>query len=271
MRLAVVQMTVSDGGPPVNLERAQRLIRGAPGASLYLLPELWTTGYDHASWAASAMAETPRVVAAMSQLAAEIGAWIGGSMISAGDGGLANRFWLLGPAGECVVYDKAHLFPPLDEPRRLVAGKERVRTSIAGWTAALSLCYDLRFPEMYRHDATAGAELFLVAAEWPSARAPALRILAQARALENHAYLALANRVGVAADGLDFGGGSAIIDPSGTVIADAGPGIDRVIVADLCPEIVALARQALPILSSRVAAVDNPPPMDSASHSATMI
>ena len=257
LRVGVVQMEIADGLAQRNLDRAVALIHAAPHADLYLLPELWSTGYAHAAWRRSAETETPALVEALQRLSTERGARIAGSMISLDEQGrLTNRLWLFAPDGRApATYDKGHLFSPLQEDRYLAAGTRRVRVDIDGWTAALSICFDLRFPEMYRGDALDGANLFLVVAEWPAARSSALRVLARARAIENHAFLALCNRCGVAADGMAFGGGSALFAPDGSVVADAGSH-EQVLVGTLDPQAVAAARTLAPVLELRRAGLD---------------
>jgi predicted amidohydrolase len=257
LRVGLVQMEIADGRAQSNLERAVALIRGAPEADLYLLPELWSTGYAHATWRSSAETDTPALCEALQRLSTERGARIAGSMISLDEEGqLVNRLWLFAPDSRApTTYDKGHLFSPLQEDRYLAAGTRRVRVAIDGWTAALSICFDLRFPEMYRRDALEGANLFLVVAEWPAVRASALRVLARARAIENDAFLALCNRPGVAADGLAFGGGSAVFAPDGSVIADAGAG-EGVSIGILDAGAGAPARILAPVLGLRRAGLD---------------
>ncbi len=267
LRVALVQLAVADGDPADNLARAGALVRGAPPADLYLLPELFTTGYAHDAWARVAREDTPGAVDALRRLADERGAWVGGSMIAEADGGgLANRFFLAAPgdAGRgapLVRYDKAHLFPPMGEPGRLTGGTERVRACVgrgAGAAdAALSICFDLRFPEQYRLDAVSGATLFACVAEWPHPRGETLRLLARARAAENQAWLALCNRVGPAADGTVFCGGSCVIAPDGTVVADAGEAVDAVVVAEVDVGAAHGARAAFAVLPLRVPGVDD--------------
>lgn len=257
LRVGVVQMEIADGLAQRNLDRVVALIHGAPQADVYLLPELWSTGYAHAAWRRSAETETPVLAEALQRLSTERGARIAGSMISVDEQGrLTNRLWLFSPDGRApATYDKGHLFSPLQEDRYLAAGTRRVRVDIDGWTAALSICFDLRFPEMYRGDALDGANLFLVVAEWPAARASVLRVLARARAIENHAFLVLCNRCGVAADGLAFGGGSALFAPDGSVVADAGSH-EQVLVGILDPQAVTAARTLAPVLELRRAGLD---------------
>lgn len=268
LRVALVQMTVTDGDPAANLARAETLVRGAPDADVYLLPELFTTGYAHDTWPGAARDATPRAIEALQALADARGAWVGGSMIAlTADGGLVNRLHLVAPRGPApstrmVTYDKAHLFPPLGEPERLVAGTTRVQAKVghgdAAVDAALSICFDLRFPEQYRRDAAEGATAFLCVSEWPHPRGETLRLLVRARAAENQAWLALCNRVGPsgASDGSVYAGGSCVVAPDGSVVADAGEAHDVVVVAAIDPAVALRARGGFAVLPLRVAGVD---------------
>jgi predicted amidohydrolase len=257
LSLAIVQLEIADGDPAANLDRAVGRLRASPGCGLYLLPELWTTGYAHASWADAADRATPLVLDRLRSLSRELGAWIGGSMVSRNQAGrLVNRFWLCGPReGEPVAYDKAHLFPPMAEDTYLEAGRNRVRVEVGPFTAALSVCFDLRFPEQYRLDAVAGADLFLVVAEWPAARAETMRLLARARAAENQAYLVLCNRVGTGSDGTHFEGGSLVITPTGQVMAEGGMG-EETLTAAIEAGAVRAARSTIEVLRVRRPGVD---------------
>lgn len=257
MRVAAVQMRITDGEPSTNLRHARRLIGQAADADLFVLPELWTTGYAHGCWSHVATHETPAVCREVAALAAERGAWIAGSMVARlPDGGLANRMWVFSPHGaEPVVYDKGHLFAPMREDEYLRPGTGRVRSRIGDLHAAFSICFDLRFPEMYRRDALDGAELFVVASEWPHPREEVLRTLARARAIENQAYLVLSNRLGVAADGASFCGGSMIVAPDGRIMADAGE-TEGVIAAEADPQALRALRAQWPVLALRSEGLD---------------
>ena len=257
LRVTLLQLAVADGEPARNAERALAALRAAAPADLYVLPELWTTGYAHASWPDAADRATPAIAAALQAVSDERGAWVAGSMVSRRDDGrLANRLWLHGPRAAPVWYDKAHLFAPMDEPAHLAAGDRRVEHPVAGVPAALSICFDLRFPGMYRRSAVAGAELFVVASAWPHPRSETIRLLARARAAENQAYLALCNRAGAGADGTAFCGGSAVIGPDGAVIVDAGEA-EGCVSATLELELVAAARARLAVLDRGVTTVDD--------------
>lgn len=255
-RVALVQMSITEGSPDRNVARAQSLLADAPAADVYLLPELWSSGYAHARWPSIADTSTPELVEWMRGVAASRNAFIGGSLISRrSDGALVNRFWLLGADGTQVCYDKGHLFAPLGEDTHLAAGANRVRTPIDTWTAALSICFDLRFPEQYRLDAVDGADLFLVASEWPEPRCGVFTALVRARAIENQAVLAVCNRVGPGDPDLRYCGGSAVVAPDGTMLADAGQD-ECVAVAEVDQATVTRARMALPVLPLRARGLD---------------
>ena len=261
LRIALVQMAVADGAPERNVARAESLVGDAPPADLYLLPELWTTGYAHGTWRDVARRHTPAAVAAMQRLADGRNAWVGGSVITeTADGALANRLWLAQPGRAPVSYDKAHLFAPMDEPKHLTGGAQRVRACIGDGAraidSALSICFDLRFPEQYRRDAVDGAQLFVVSSEWPHPRGEALRLFARARAAENQAYLALCNRVGPAADGAVFCGGSCLVAPNGEVLVDAGDSDEMVVVGEVDRAVVDRYRAEFPVVPLRVEGVD---------------
>lgn len=255
--IALVQLAVQEGDPEANVCRVERLIQKSPGADVYLLPELWTTGYCQSKWAEAADA-TPKVLHCVAGWTRARSTWIGGSLISRrteSDGRLVNRFWLVGPKGESAWYDKAHLFPPMGEDRRLAGGIHLVRRPLAGFDVLLSICFDLRFPEMYRQAAALGSDLFLVPAEWPHPRCQILRTLAAARAIENQAFLALCNRVGTAPDGTEFCGNSTLWGPDGAVLAEAGDS-EEIAIGEASPEAAAAVRHALPVLDLRVRGLD---------------
>ena len=262
LRVALVQMTVTDGDPAANLARAESLIGRAPAADLYVLPELCTTGYAHDAWWPAAVHDTPRTLAALQALADARGAWVVAGTIAHDGEALVNRLHLLSPRGavDAIAYDKAHLIPAMGEPERLRAGRRRVAARIGDGAratdAALSLCFDLRFPEQYRRDAADGATLFVCASEWPHPRAETLRLLARARAAENQAWLALSNRVGPAADGTVFCGGSCLVSPDGVVLADAGDAHDVVVLAAVDASVALRARATFPVLPFRAEGVD---------------
>lgn len=261
MRLTLIQMEVVDGEPEQNVTHAFELIRSAPGAALYLLPELWTIGYARDSWARYVRDHHEKTLRQVQELSNELNATIGGSFIAPTENGaLANRFMLIAPGQTQALYqyDKVHLFGPLGEHEALQAGDRSVHGPLGEWDVGLSICFDLRFPESYRRNALAGTNLFLIPAQWPQERCHQMVILAQARAIENQAYVALCNRIGPAPAGIEFGGHSGIWAPDGAQLGD-GMRHESIISADLDLAKVQAVRQALPVLEARVPAVDTIP------------
>ena len=113
----------------------------------------------------------------------------------------------------------------------------------------LSTCYDLRFPELYRKQVDAGAQVFVIPAAWPAARVAAWRTLLQARAIENQVFVIACNTAGTHA-GTEMGGNSAIISPTGEVLAEAGRG-ERTLTLDIDLDDVAATREAFQVLADR--------------------
>ncbi len=165
-----------------------------------------------------------------------------------------NSQVFIDPRGELVAsYRKTHLFvlPPNDESTCYTAGDKFVNVPTAEFNFGLSICYDLRFPEVARalaleHD----ANVLLVSSAWPLPRVAHLRALAIARAIENQSYLVLANRTGVDA-GVTCCGTSAIIDPSGVVLASASGDREELLTADISAEEIAAVRNKIPVFNHR--------------------
>jgi predicted amidohydrolase len=263
VRVAAVQLS-STADRAANLAVADRLTRAAAadGAGLILLPEKWTAlGSDDQQRAAAEPLEGPSLRWAR-ETARELGVdLIAGSILERldGDGRLANTSLHVDPAGELRgVYRKLHMFDvevdgrlyresDLEEP-----GDEIVLSrSASGVELGMSICYDLRFPELYRILALLGARILLVPAAFtlPTTR-DHWEILLRARAIENQAFVIAANQFGAHPGGHRSGGRSMIVDPWGLVIAQAGDGEGHII-ADLDLDRQADIRTRLPALANR--------------------
>ncbi len=221
LTLALAQTDIALGKLETNLRAAEDLVEraAAQGVQLVLFPELWATGYalDRLASLAHPLGEGP--FAAMARWAQRYGLAVGGSHLEATAEGVYNTLALYGPEGRLWgAYRKIHLFGPMHEARFLTPG-DRVGLASSPWgPLGLAVCYDLRFPELFRLQAVAGARLLLVVAEWPQVRMDHWHILLRARAVENQAFVAAVNRVG-RDQATVFGGGSSVVDPQGKLLA----------------------------------------------------
>jgi predicted amidohydrolase len=151
------------------------------------------------------------------------------------------------PEGRALLhYAKNHLFSPAGEPRAYQPGRGIAVAEVGGLQSSAFICYDLRFPELWRHAAVAGAELMILSACWPHVRQAHWRALAIARAIENQAFVVACNRVGQEPNAT-YAGGSLIIAPDGEILAEAGSE-KMALFADIDPERVRAWRARFPAL-----------------------
>lgn len=217
-------MTVSAGDPEANWARARACIIEAArrGSQLVLLPELWATGYDLEHWRAYAAPLGEGHFAEVAALARAHRIAIGGSLLEAHGDRATNCFALYGPDGLlCAAYRKIHLFKLMAEDQWLAPGADVVTADTPWGATGLAICYDLRFPELFRRQAVGGARLLLLPAEWPNRRIAHWQTLLRARAIENQCFIAACNCVGGSAKDV-FGGRSAVIDAWGETVVEAG-------------------------------------------------
>jgi len=234
---------------PSNFPKVRRLLGEIePGKdSLVVLPEMFATGF---SMNADTIAEdyggpTEQFLAA---LATEFSIYlIAGAAMRGRDSQPRNKALVFSPAGELLAsYAKMRLFTPGGEPQHYRAGQRPVVFRWAGCTVSPFICYDLRFPEIFRTAAAHRPELFVVIANWPEKRIEHWMTLLRARAIENQAYVVGANRMG-SDPFYDYAGRSLIIDPQGEIMADAGDS-EGCIRAGLDLAALQKYRQGLPFL-----------------------
>ena len=245
-------MDVPAGQPEVNLARARRFAAEArrAGADLLLLPELWLHGYDleHAAEWATPLGEGG--FAEMASLAREHGLHLVGSILERHAGGISNTAALYSPAGRLLgSYRKMHLFRLMKEHQYLVPGEHATLCPTPWGSVGLGICYDLRFPELFRTMALAGARLFLVPAQWPVKRLEAWLLLARARAAENELIVAACNRVGTDGD-VVFPGCSIVVDPWGNTLVE-GDDQESLLVARVDLAEIDKVRRYLPVYKDR--------------------
>jgi predicted amidohydrolase len=257
MQLSLGQMHLHLGEPEKNFERVRAWTAEAArrGSRLVVFPELWPTAYDLENWRRHADRLGDGMFARLSALAKEHRIAIASSVLELKDDRAYNTFALVDAGGELsAVYRKVHLVPMLDEPRWLAAG-DGLQLVEAEWgMTGLGVCYDLRFPEMWRKYALGGARLFLVPAEWPSRRATHWQTLLRARAIENQVFVAACNRVGES-KGEVFAGRSAVIDPWGEAVVEAGGEAEVLLTAEIDLARVDDIRARIPVFKDRRADV----------------
>ena len=257
LKVALAQIETKTGRPEANTTTVTLLARQAAraGANLLLLPELWAVG--NALPQAQQLADRPGrgVFAAMKRLALDHRLYVAGSHLESGeDGTIYNRAVLYDPIGaEIAAYRKVHLFRPMGEANYLAAGRIAPVWDLPWGKTALAVCYDLRFPELFRVFREAGAELLILPAEWPIQRVAHWRILLQARAIENQMAVIGCNQAGRDAQ-YRYAGHSMIIGPQGRVIAEAEEK-PTLLIATLDTKEVAAARKDFPVWEDRRPAV----------------
>jgi deaminated glutathione amidase len=262
IRVACVQLT-SGTDKASNLERAERLVAraAATGADVVVLPEKWNGIGDAETLRSLAEPLAGESVATMAGWAKRHGVTlVGGSITEVREGRekLSNTSVVLDPEGELLaVYRKIHLFDVevgghvYRESEAEEPGTDPVVARSEGWTLGLSVCYDLRFPELYRILALEGAELVTVPAHFTlHTGKDHWHVLLRARAIENQLYVAAAAQVGVTGVGRPSYGRSLIVDPWGIVLAEA-PDEETVISAELDRTRLADIRAKLPSLANR--------------------
>jgi predicted amidohydrolase len=252
MTISLAQMELAFGDPETNLERVIPWIEEAARrqSDLILFPELWASGYDleRASEYAEPLGEG--AFAELSSWARKYHIMIGSSLLERRGEAFYNTFTLYGPGGELrACYRKIHLFRLLKEERWLAAGDRLTLQTLPWGKTGLSICYDLRFPEMYRAYAVGGARLVLLVAEWPQKRIVHWRQLLKARAIENQYFLAAVNKVG-SSQGAKLGGHSALLNPMGERVIEGG-GEEVLLTATIDLNQVEQVRDWMPVLDDR--------------------
>jgi len=225
MNVIGLQYDIAWENKPANFATVRRLLQQAAPArdSLVVLPEMFATGF---SMNATAIAETRggETEVFLAEVAKQFGiTLVAGVAVRDRDSQARNKALVFSPAGELIcIYDKQRPFTPGAEDQHYAAGGKCAVFQWGDCTVAPFICYDLRFPELFRVAAAQhGPELFVVIANFPAKRISHWIQLLRARAIENQAYVVGVNRIGDDPF-YNYGGRSLMVDPLGEIIADAG-------------------------------------------------
>jgi deaminated glutathione amidase len=266
VRVAVCQMNASSDDVAANVATAERLVREAAdgGADLAALPELFTFYGSHRRMRQLAETIPGPTIDRLGAVAKELGMWVlAGSITEAADGRFWNTSTLLDRSGELVArYRKIHLFdveiagqPPLRESAMFRAGDQLVTHETDGGRLGLSICYDVRFPELYRSLVSLGAEVLVLPSAFTAVTGEAhWDVLLRARAIEDQCFVVAPAQWGTwgrPEDGRRTYGNSMIVDPWGRVLVRAPAEGDGVWFADLDRAELRRIRTTLPALSHR--------------------
>ncbi|MCF6178754.1 MAG: carbon-nitrogen family hydrolase [Geopsychrobacter sp.] len=219
---AVLQFNINPGALEINLAKGLSALKrvASKGAQLAVLPEMWSCAYDYRRLAKCA-AQSPWILEEWQRTCHETGLVSVGSLPEADAGQIYNTAYVI-DRGEIVgAYRKLHLFSMMKEDRFLAAGASALVVETSVGRLGIAICYDLRFGELFRKLAMAGAEIICLPAEWPKPRQEHWNILLRARAIENQLFVAAANCCGVQGP-LDFFGQSQLISPLGNLLATSG-------------------------------------------------
>lgn len=251
MKVTILQTDIKWCEPAANQARAEELIAKSAPADLYVLPEMWSTGFVTKPQN-SAEAELDSMesgsAAWMGRMAKELDAAICGSLaIKTADGSFVNRMYFVHPDGTFVHYDKRHLFTPGSEGLHYTAGTERVVVEFRGVRFLLQVCYDLRFPVWSRCRDDYDAMIYV--ANWPASRHDVWTTLLKARAIENQSYVIGVNRTG-SDKGFQYRGGSMVISPTGETAVDC-ENTECGMTADIDMTLLRRFRETFPALNDR--------------------
>ena len=256
MKIAAAQIACALGEVDANLRKIRDFSARAKegGAELIVFPEMADTGYSmpviqaHATpWTEGAVPELRKTAKALT-IAIICG-------VSEREGNsIYNAQVFIDANGEIVgSYRKTHLFTgtPIGEDKCFSPGHELRSFPIGGLRLGLSICYDLRFPEVYRKLAIEQkVNVFIISSAWPFPRVEHFRVLCAARAIENQSYVIVSNRVGTD-EGVTCCGSSAIIDPYGVTVASASTDREELVQAEVSEEVIISVRNKMAVFEQR--------------------
>jgi predicted amidohydrolase len=253
IKVALAQLNIEFANPQANQVKVKAAVSAAAqeNVDVVVFPEMWNTGYALDQLGTLADEDGKKTQAVLARLAGQFDVNIvGGSVATKRGDQFFNTTYVVDRLGQVVAdYDKVHLFGLMNEDRYLTAGDKENYFRLAGVPSASFICYDLRFPEWVRTVARHGTDILYFSAEWPAKRIAQWKLMLQARAIENQAFVVAVNRVGDDPDN-HFNGHSLVIDPLGRIIVDAGE-TETIAYAVVDLDQLAAVRGPIPVFSDR--------------------
>jgi len=252
MKVTLLQTDIVWGNPEANILKAEELILQNQGSDLYILPEMWSTGFATDPQGIAEDEDSSISLKWMKRIADNQKCAICGSLaLRTADGLYRNRqYFVDGRNGGCKYYDKHHLFTYGGEHIHYQAGSEHTIVNYCGFRILLVTCYDLRFPVWSRYSSDLEFDLIVCVANWPDSRQNAFQILTRARAIENMAYLIAVNRVGNDSYS-HYRGFSCAVSPIGKTLISCKPDIHTAVSYDLDFEYLNNKRMKFKVLDDR--------------------
>jgi omega-amidase len=252
LNISLGQMQIALGDTRKNYAKAQEWTAEAArrGSHLVVFPELWSTGYALSQGKELSNTLNTGLFAELAALAQQQKISIVGSTMEKRGMEVTNSATFFSPNGRVMgVYRKIHLFRLMEEDRYLAPGESPLAIDLPWGRTGIAICYDLRFPELFRRYAVEGAKMIIIPAEWPMERVEHWRVLLQARAIENQCYIVAVNAAGETGE-TTFGGHSMIVDPWGKIVVEAGDS-PMLVNAEIEMDRVDEIRQRIPVFEDR--------------------
>jgi predicted amidohydrolase len=250
--ISLAQMNIALGDSRKNVQQFEALTSEAArrGSHLVVFPELWASGYALENAKDLSAPLNAGEFAHVSTFATQQKVSVVGSLLERRGVEVSNSATFFAPNGKLLgVYRKIHLFKLMDEHRWLQPGAAPLLMDLPWGKTGIAICYDLRFPELFRRYAVEGAKLIIIPAEWPIQRVEHWRALLQARAIENQCYIVACNAVGLTGD-TTFAGHSMIVDPWGKIVLEGGE-TPVLLTAEIELDLVDEVRKRIPVFEDR--------------------
>lgn len=252
MKITIIQLDIVWNNPLQNISKVEEIIKQQPNSDLYVLPEMWATGFATEPLGVAEDESDSCSLKWMQDFANRQKCAICGSLaIRTDDGTYRNRHYFInGRSRKVEYYDKHHLFTYGKEGKFYQSGEDHTIVAYEGFRFLLLTCYDLRFPVWSRYADALRFDAIICVANWPSSRQNAWQILTRARAIENQAYLIACNRVGKD-NYCSYLGQSAVINPIGKTLIHCQPNKESIATVEIDLETINHYRNKFAVLEDR--------------------